>query len=149
MMDISHSALWLATDGSGGMEPGALPGTTGDVGGAGGPAGNAGGGTATGSPGSGFMIIMLMFVVALIIFSVFGQRREKKRRESLLSSIRKHDRVQTAGGVIGAVVDIRDDEVVLKVDEASNTRITFARSAVQHVLSSQQSKSNAETPKDS
>ena len=33
------------------------------------------------------------------------------------------------------VVEIKNDRVILKVDEASNTRMTFARSAVQQVLS--------------
>ncbi len=45
--------------------------------------------------------------------------------------------MQTVGGVIGAIVEIKPDFVVLKVDESSNTRITFARSSVQQVLSSQ------------
>ena len=51
-----------------------------------------------------------------------------------MSAIKKHDRVQTIGGVIGAIVEVKPDEVVLKVDESSNTRITFARSAIQQVL---------------
>ena len=37
--------------------------------------------------------------------------------------------------MIGSVVDIKTDRVVLKVDESANTRITFARSAIQQVLS--------------
>ena len=75
-------------------------------------------------------------VVLMLIFSMTSTRREKKRREALLSAIKKHDRVQTIGGVIGSVVEVKPDYVVLKVDESSNTRITFARSAIQQVLSS-------------
>jgi preprotein translocase subunit YajC len=71
----------------------------------------------------------------MILFSILGQRRDRKKRESMLSTIKKHDRVQTIGGVIGSVVEAKPDFVVLKVDESSNTRITFARSAVQQVLS--------------
>jgi preprotein translocase subunit YajC len=62
----------------------------------------------------------------------------------MVSAIKKHDRVQTIGGVIGSVVEIKPDYVVLKVDESSNTRITFARSAVQQVLTI--SPDLAETP---
>jgi preprotein translocase subunit YajC len=38
------------------------------------------------------------------------------------------------GGIIGTVVDLTSTEMVLRVDESSNTRIRFARSAVQQVL---------------
>ena len=71
----------------------------------------------------------------MILFSILGQRRDRKKREAMISAIKKHDRVQTIGGVIGSVVEVKPDYVVLKVDEASNTRITFARAAVQQVLS--------------
>jgi hypothetical protein len=38
-------------------------------------------------------------------------------------------------------VEVKPDTIVLKVDESSNTRITFARSAVQHILQSKGDKS--------
>ena len=56
-----------------------------------------------------------------------------------LSALKRGDRVQTIGGMLGSVVKISDDEVVLRVDDAEseskgNTRIRFARSAIQTVL---------------
>jgi preprotein translocase subunit YajC len=93
------------------------------------------------SPGGGgggtnqLFLIMLLVVGGMILFSILGQRRDRKKREAMISAIKKHDRVQTIGGVIGSVVEVKPDYVVLKVDESSNTRITFARSAVQQVLS--------------
>ncbi|HMN96312.1 MAG TPA: preprotein translocase subunit YajC [Phycisphaerales bacterium] len=81
-----------------------------------------------------FMYMVLALVVAMILMTVFGSRRERKRREELLGAIKKHDRVQTVGGVIGSVVEVKSDTVVLKVDEASNVRITFAKSSVQQIL---------------
>jgi preprotein translocase subunit YajC len=36
--------------------------------------------------------------------------------------------------VIGAIVEVKPETVVLKVDENSNTRITFAKSAIVAVL---------------
>jgi preprotein translocase subunit YajC len=35
---------------------------------------------------------------------------------------------------LGTVVEAREDEVVLKVDETSNTKIKFTRSAIHRVL---------------
>ena len=83
-------------------------------------------------------ILPLLFIaiVAMLFFSILGQRRERKKREAMISAIKKHDRVQTIGGIIGSIVELKPDTVVLKVDESSNTRITFARSAIQQVIKS-------------
>jgi preprotein translocase subunit YajC len=81
-----------------------------------------------------FFVIMLLLLGGMILFSIMGQRRDRKKREAMISAIKKHDRVQTIGGVIGSVVEVKPDYVILKVDESSNTRITFARSAIQQVL---------------
>jgi preprotein translocase subunit YajC len=104
----------------------------------GGTSGGTGGGAA---PADGFLFMLLPLVLLMIVFSVFGQRKEKKKREALLGSIKKHDRVRTIGGVIGSVVEIKPDTIVLKVDESSNTRMTFTRDAVQQVLESSDDKS--------
>ncbi len=104
----------------------------------GGTSGGTGGGAA---PADGFLFMLLPLVLLMIVFSVFGQRKEKKKREALLGSIKKHDRVRTIGGVIGSVVEVKPDTIVLKVDESSNTRMTFTRDAVQQVLESSDDKS--------
>ena len=88
--------------------------------------------------GSLLMFMFLPLILVMILFSVFGQRKERKKREALLSSVKKHDRVRTIGGVIGAVVEIKPDTILLKVDESSNTRMTFSRDAVQQVLESEE-----------
>lgn len=80
-----------------------------------------------------FLMVMLL-VLGMIVFSMMGQKRDRKKREAMISAIKKHDRVQTIGGVIGSVVEIKPDYVVLKVDESSNTRITFSRTAIASVL---------------
>ncbi len=81
-----------------------------------------------------WLYIPLGLMAVLVVVSMLGQRKERKRREALLGAVKKHDRVQTIGGVIGSVVEVKPDTVVLKVDENSNVRMTFARSAVQQIL---------------
>lgn len=124
------------------LQEGAPPLVPGGEGAQGTGAGNGEPGTGTGGQpgglfgGGGFLFILLAMLVVMIIFSVVGQRRERKKREQLISSVKKHDKIQTIGGVIGSIVEVKPDTVVLKVDESSNTRITFARSAIQQVLKS-------------
>jgi preprotein translocase subunit YajC len=85
--------------------------------------------------GGNFLYLMILLFGGMILFSILATRRDRKKRETMLGAVRKHDRVQTIGGVIGSVVDVKDNSIVLKVDESTNTRITFARSAVQQILS--------------
>ncbi len=86
--------------------------------------------------GPNLILIMFLVITVMIVMSILGQRRERKKRQAMISAIKKHDKVQTIGGVIGSIVELKPDFVVLKVDESSNTRITFARSAVQQVIKS-------------
>ena len=51
--------------------------------------------------------------------------------------LKKNDRVQTIGGIIGTVVSTKGDEVTLRVDESNNTKLTLVRKAIQHVLTDQ------------
>lgn len=128
------TSSWLLTLAQNGPPP-AAPGegaTLQNGSGAGAP-----GGGAAGDAGSmNFLILIVIMVGGMLAISIFSQRREKKKRAELLSAIKKHDKVQTIGGVVGSIVELKPDHVVLKVDESSNTRITFARSAIQQVLKS-------------
>lgn len=84
--------------------------------------------------GSGMFILLFAFLGLMIVTQIFAGRKQKKQREQMLNSIQRHDRVQTVGGIIGSVAEVRDDEVVLKVDEATNTKLRIARSAISAVL---------------
>jgi preprotein translocase subunit YajC len=84
--------------------------------------------------GSGIFMMIIPLVLLMLVFSVFSQRRDKKRRQQMLGGMKKHDTVRTIGGVIGAVVELKDETVVLKVDESSNTRMTFTRDAIQQIV---------------
>lgn len=93
-----------------------------------------GAGGAGGFGGLGLPFLLLIFLVVMVGMTIFSQRREKKKRQALIESIGKNDRVVTIGGIIGTVVEIKENEVVLKVDESSNTRMRFSKSAIQGVV---------------
>lgn len=100
-------------------------GTTGtSTGGAASPP--AGGGLAMFLP----LILVMVFIMA---FSMLQSKKERKRRETLLNSINKLDKVMVAGGIIGKVVELTDTEVVVQLEDG---RMRVARSAIQSVMSS-------------
>ena len=79
--------------------------------------------------GTTWIWIVLMFV--LMYFLLFrGPQKQKQQRKQLVQSLRKNDRVQTIGGIIGTIVDIKGDEITLKVDESNNTKIKVASTAI-------------------
>lgn len=78
----------------------------------------------------------LILVLGVFYYFMFrSQRTERQKHQSMLNSLKRGDRVQTIGGILGAVVDVRENEVILKVDENANVRVRFNRSAIKEVLS--------------
>jgi len=80
---------------------------------------------------------ILLMVVVLVIFYFFvirSKRTQDRQRREMLTQIKKGDRVQTIGGILGTVIEARETEVLVKVDESSNTKIRFIRGAIHRVV---------------
>ena len=77
--------------------------------------------------------ILMIGAIFLIFMTLMGGRKEKKRRQQL-SKVGKHDRIRTRGGIIGSVVESKQDVVVIKVDESRDTRMTLDRQYIDAVL---------------
>jgi len=85
-------------------------------------------------------ILFLGLMLVLFYFLIFrGPRRKQQQHKQMVQSLQKNDKIRTIGGIIGTVVDIRDDEVTLKVDESNNTKIKIASSAIGKNLSKEKS----------
>jgi len=102
------------------------------------PAGGQGGQPAPGPPGGrnwgNFLPLILLGGVFLLWFWMGrGRRKEQQRRKEMLSALKKGDKVTTIGGIVGTVIDVKGDEVAVKVDESANVRMRFARWAVRGV----------------
>jgi preprotein translocase subunit YajC len=81
---------------------------------------------------SGLVPILLFFVV-MMIFMGRSSARQRREQEARLAAVKKNDKVITSAGIIGIVYAINDNEVTLKVDETSNTRIRVLKSSIMHV----------------
>lgn len=89
------------------------------------------------SPAGMWVMPALLFaMIAFMLLTTRGQKkREKRERQAMYDRMAKNDRVLTIGGVLGTVMAVKDDEVVLKVDESTNTKMTFTKTAVQRIVS--------------
>ena len=96
----------------------------------------AGGGTGQQGSGGGSMVTMLATFALIIVIFYFliirPQRKKQKDTQSMLSNIRKGDRVSTIGGIRGTVHAVKESTVVLKVDD--NAKIEFNKNAFSAVL---------------
>lgn len=100
------------------------------------PTGGTGGAPGQ-APGLGWFFPLMMLMIAfLFISTIMGGRKEKKRRAAMLGALKKRDKVQTAGGVIGTIIEIKGEECLLESDRASNTRLWVTRASVAAVIRS-------------
>ena len=81
-----------------------------------------------GSYGNLIFLGVMFLLMYMILFR--GPRKKQQQQKQMIQSLTKNDKVQTIGGIIGTVVDIKDNEVTLKVDESNNTKIKILRSAI-------------------
>jgi preprotein translocase subunit YajC len=77
---------------------------------------------------------ILLIVVVFYLFLYKSKKKTESKRTDMLAQLKRGDRVQTIGGILGTVVEARETEVVLKVDEGANTKLRFTRSAIHRVV---------------
>ena len=80
--------------------------------------------------GMGSTIIMLVLMLAIFYFMLIRpENKRKKEAEQMRSSVKKGDQITTIGGVIGTVVDVKENNIVLETS-ADQVRIEFAKWAI-------------------
>ncbi|MQA92177.1 MAG: preprotein translocase subunit YajC [Gemmatimonas sp.] len=78
------------------------------------------------------LIIQLVLIVAIFYFLlIMPQRREQKRHREMLAQLRPGDEIVTSGGVIGEVVQLKEDRVTLK---SGDSRLLIEKARVARKL---------------
>lgn len=91
-------------------------------------------------------LMPLIVILAVVMFMSSGAKRKQEReRKGLLDALKRGDHVRMIGGEYGTVVDVRGTKVLVKVDESSNTKILYAREAIQAVEKDKDAASKEET----
>src|ERR1043165_6395642 len=81
-----------------------------------------------------FVQVLPILAIGLVFYFLVIAPANKQRRktESMLSSLKKGDRVVTTGGIYGTVQGVEADVVYLKI--AENVKVKLARNAVSSVV---------------
>ena len=85
---------------------------------------------AAGGSQMGSLIITIVAMIAIFYFMLIRpEQKRKKEAEELRSSLSVNDQVTTIGGIVGRVVDIKEDRFVLETS-ADRVRIEFMKWAL-------------------
>jgi preprotein translocase subunit YajC len=83
-----------------------------------------------------YMFLVMIAVLGVYMFFIMfrGPKKKQQEHQKMVQSLSKNDRVRTIGGIFGTVLDVRDDEIVLKIDESTNTKMRVSPQAIATVL---------------
>lgn len=87
----------------------------------------------TGGQGGGWTsMLMIMGIMFLMLWFVMirPQRKRDQQRREMLGALNKNDKVLTSGGMYGTITSIKEDRIVLRVDDANNVRVTVHKGAI-------------------
>ena len=80
--------------------------------------------------GGGSTIIMLVGMIAVFYFLLIRpENKRKKEAEQMRSSVKNGDEITTIGGIVGKVVNVKEDKFVIETG-ADQVRIELAKWAL-------------------
>ena len=89
---------------------------------------------AQGSGASMWIMLALIFLV-MWFFMIRPQRKQQKELEQMRNSLKKGDKVITAGGIYGIVADVDERTVLIKVDD--NVKLRVDKTSIQKDMTDQ------------
>ena len=92
------------------------------------------GGAASASASSSLIGSLLPFLLIIVIFYFFlirPQNKKQKETQKMLDALKKGDKVITIGGIHGTVSSVKENTVIVKVDD--DCKLEFNRTAISSV----------------
>lgn len=82
------------------------------------------------SPTSGLsqLLIPILFIAAMWFLLIAPQRKRQKAHTAMLASLKSGDSIITNGGIYGAVTNVKEDRLILRI--AENTKIELGKNYV-------------------
>lgn len=92
------------------------------------------GGAPSASASSSLIGSLLPFLLIIVIFYFFlirPQNKKQKETQKMLDALKKGDKVITIGGIHGTVSSVKENTVIVKVDD--DCKLEFNRTAISSV----------------
>lgn len=82
--------------------------------------------------GGTVLLVQLVLIVAIMYFLfILPQRREQKRHREMIAALRPGLEVVTAGGLVGEIVQLKEEMITLKTGDA---RVVVERTRISRLL---------------
>jgi preprotein translocase subunit YajC len=83
--------------------------------------------------GSGItMLLPLLLIPVLYLVMIRPQQKRQKQWQEMLGNLKAGDRVNTAGGIRGIILSIKDDVIIIRV-APDNLKLEIAKTAIASV----------------
>ncbi|MCX5780686.1 MAG: preprotein translocase subunit YajC [Firmicutes bacterium] len=74
------------------------------------------------------LIYLGIFMLVFWFFIIKPRKQQEKKHKDIVESIKRGDKVVTIGGLKGEVSRVKDDSVMIKVDES--TELEYVKNAI-------------------
>ena len=74
--------------------------------------------------GMSMWIMLALIFVVMWFFMIRPQKKQQKEIQKFRDSLAKGDKVITIGGIFGTVVEVKDDTVLMEVDNGVKIRVS-------------------------
>lgn len=104
------------------------------------------GAAAAGGAQGQMMTTFVTFGLVILIFYfliIRPQNKKQKETKKMLEALKKGDKVVSIGGIRGTVISVKEQAVVVKVDDA--TKLEFTKSAISSVLEQSKEEASSES----
>jgi preprotein translocase subunit YajC len=88
----------------------------------------------------GTTAVVMQFAPLILIFVVFyfllirPQQKRAREHRTMLSSLKRGDRIITAGGLLGTVTKVKEGSDEIEVELAPNVRVNAVRTTISSVI---------------
>ena len=79
----------------------------------------------------GSLLPFLLIIVIFYLFLIRPQNKKQKETQKMLDALKKGDKVITIGGIHGTVSSVKENTVIVKVDD--DCKLEFNRTAIASV----------------
>ena len=86
-----------------------------------------------GNPMMQFLPLLIIMFAIMYFLIIRPQKQKEKKRLELISNVRKQDKIVTTGGMHGVVTSVKENEVIVRVDDAKDVKLKIDKSAITSV----------------
>lgn len=85
---------------------------------------------ADGNPMMQFLPLLIIMFAIMYFLIIRPQKTKEKKRLAMISNVRKQDKIVTTGGMHGVVTSVKENEVIVRVDDAKDVKLRIDKSAI-------------------